>query len=247
MQVIILAAGIGKRLRPLTYKVPKVMVKIHNKELILYQLESISKLKNITEIIIVVGYKREKIKKLLGDRYREIKIRYINNIEYRTTNNIYSLYLALPYITEDLLLMEGDVIFKPKLIKKIKYRKNTVFIEKYKPYMDGTLVEVNENTKIIQKLIPKRDQGKDFDASLYYKTINIHHFTFKFIKEVYKPALDLYVNKLGKKEYYELIIGALIYLNLRCVYAEVIKDEMMWFEIDDVGDLEFAKNVLFWS
>jgi NDP-sugar pyrophosphorylase family protein len=244
MQVIILAAGIGIRLRPITYEVPKVMAKIRNKELILYQLESISKIKNISEIIIVVGYKREKIKKLVGDRYKGIKIRYVDNIEYKTTNNIYSLYLALPYITEELLLMEGDIIFKPKLLKKVKRRRDTVFIEKYKPYMDGTIVEINENTKVIQRLIPKREQGNFFDASSYYKTINIYHFTFKFIKEVYKPVLDLYISKFGKKDYYELIIGALVYLNVCCVYAEVIKDEMMWFEVDDIDDLKFAENVL---
>jgi len=246
MQIIILAAGMGNRLKPITNNVPKVMVKVAGKEIILHQLDLLSKLDNVTEIIIVVGYRKNQIKSLIGQFYKGIKITYVDNDDYAQTNNIYSLFLALKKIKEDVLLVEGDVIFKPDLLGEItKHKKDLIFVEKFKPYMDGGVIEIDNKTKLVKKLIPKRDQDENFEFNKYYKTVNIYYFTHHFIEKFYKPALKLYINSYGKKDYYELIIGSLVYLNLCHLYAHIISKELQWFEIDDSIDLNFAENIFF--
>lgn len=244
MQIIILAAGMGNRLKPITNKVPKVMVKVAGKEIIFHQLDLLSKLKNVSEIIVVTGYKKNLIKNLVGQSYKGKKITYVDNDDYTQTNNIYSLYLALKKTKEDVLLLEGDVIFKPDLLGEItKYKKDLIFVEKFKPYMDGGVVDIDAKTRQIKRLIPKRDQDENFEFSKYYKTVNIYYFTYSFIEKIYKPSLELYINSYGKKDYYELIIGSLVYLNLCHLYAYVINKELQWFEIDDFVDLNFAENI----
>jgi len=246
MQVLILAAGMGNRLKPITNKVPKVMVKVSGKELIIHQLEILSRLPKISEILIAVGYKKNLIKKLIGKSFNSINITYIENNDYETTNNIYSLYLSLPYIKEDLLLVEGDVLFKPSLLKIItSVKEDTIFVEKFKPYMDGGVLEIDEDTKIVKRLIPKRDQGKGFEHANYYKTVNIYYFTHKFITDYYQPSLKTYINSYGKRDYYELVIGSLIYLNVCKLYAHVITKPLTWFEIDDSIDMNYAENFFF--
>jgi len=242
MQVIILAAGIGKRLQPITNDVPKVMVKVGGKEIIIHQLELVSKLDDVSEIIIVVGYKKELVKRLIGNKFNGIKIRYVENIKYKSTNNNYSLFLALRYVKEAILLLEGDVLFKEELLKKItRGDRNIVFVEKFKSYMDGSVVEIDKSSAVIKQLIQKKDQGENFNYENFYKTVNIYYFTKKFVKKTYYPSLKVYINSYGKKDYYELVIGSLIYLNVCKLYAEVLKEPMLWLEIDDVVDLTFAE------
>ncbi len=242
MQILILAAGMGNRLRPLTDEVPKVMVKIGGKEMIKHQLDLVTKLPDVSEIIIVVGYKKELIKSLIGKRYHQIKIKYVENNNYKTTNNVYSVHLALKHIKENTLLLEGDVIFKPCLLKRIVRDKNTVFVEKFKPYMDGGVVEIDENSKI-KRLISKQEQQEGFKYDECYKTVNIYHFTYNFISKYYKPALSLYIKAYGKKDYYELVIGSLVYMKVCSLYAEVLEENMLWFEIDDLIDLSYAEHL----
>ena len=93
MQAIILAAGMGKRLGELTQGDTKCMVKVNGIPLIDRTLTQLSKLA-LSRVIIVIGYKGENLKNYVGNEYKGLKIEYINNPVYDTTNNIYSLSLA---------------------------------------------------------------------------------------------------------------------------------------------------------
>ena len=112
MQAIILAAGMGKRLKELTQNNTKCMIKVHHQTLIermLKQLEALS----LKRIIIVIGYKGNKVQDLVGDSINSTPILYIENKIYDKTNNIYSLYLAKDFLMEDdTILLESDLIFK---------------------------------------------------------------------------------------------------------------------------------------
>ena len=93
MQAIILAAGMGKRLGELTQNNTKCMVKVHQQTLIERMLAQLSPL-NLERIILVIGYKGERVKELVGNKIDHTPILYIENPVYDKTNNIYSLYLA---------------------------------------------------------------------------------------------------------------------------------------------------------
>ena len=88
MKIVILCAGIGSRLEHMTKDLPKCLVKIKNKRLIDYQLDSISSLE-INEIIVVTGYLSNMVREYLSNR-----IKFINNDIFDSTNSMYSLWLS---------------------------------------------------------------------------------------------------------------------------------------------------------
>ncbi|HEC92965.1 MAG TPA: aminotransferase class I/II-fold pyridoxal phosphate-dependent enzyme, partial [Candidatus Atribacteria bacterium] len=260
MQAIILAAGRGNRLRPITDKIPKSLVEINGISFIENDLNALSKHEEVNEVIIIIGYKKELIKKKIGNSYRGLRIIYVENDEWATTNNIYSLWLAKDLIKEDFILMEGDIFFEHDILDYIfkNKDKNIAFLSKYFYDMFGTVVEIDErgskstsDTLIevdteenrIKRLIPGSEQGIDFDYSNKYKTVNIYYFTYEFYKNYFKPNLDLYIKTHGVKSYYEIILGMLIYLNTLNIYGHII-DRKKWYEIDTENDLEMA-NYLF--
>ncbi len=117
MQAMMLAAGMGKRLKDLTSDNTKCMLEVHGKSLLERALDILVD-NGITKMVLVVGYKGENVIELIGDNYRGMPIEYINNPIYNETNNIYSLYLAKKQLEEDdTLLLESDLIFEPEIIE----------------------------------------------------------------------------------------------------------------------------------
>lgn len=242
MQAIILAAGFGSRLRPLTDSVHKSLTEVNGKPILINELELLSQ-NGITETIIVTGYMHDKIEEAIGYSYNGMKITYVYNDEYSVTNNIYSLYLTKDYIKEDVLLLECDLFFENELIKKIIDSKSpcNVLVSKYnKDTMDGTVVKVDGSDRI-QHMYLKKMQGDGFDYSDAWKTVNIYKFTYEFSKKYFFPEMELYVNNQSKNSYYELILGALIYYG-NIEHKIVTVSEEMWAEIDDINDLYMAET-----
>jgi len=243
MKAIILAAGMGKRLLPLTKDRPKPMVELLGRTLLEKTMDALIG-KKVSEIIIVVGYCKDKIIGTFGDSYKGVKITYVHNDDYYKTNNVYSLKLGLEKVNDDLILCEGDVAFEPRMLDAIDEDagKNLAFVSRYRSYMSGTVIKYDKTTKRITELVTKANQGKSFDYSDAYKTINIYYLTDKFIREKFKPVLELYLSTEGTSAYYELLLGVLLYMNRQDLYACDVGD-IEWFEIDDINDLEMAETV----
>ena len=203
MQAVILAAGMGKRLKEKTKNHTKAMVEILGKTFLEHSLDKITKF-NISRIIIVIGYCGDEIKEVIGNEYKGVPVFYINNEIYAVTNNIYSLYLAKDYlIQEDTLLLESDIIYEEKIIKKLLDNPypNLAVVDKYKPYMDGTVVKINENNGITALI--SKDHFDYNEINNYYKTVNIYKFSKDFLKNEYVPFLDAYCKVMGRNSYYE--------------------------------------------
>ena len=142
MQAIILAAGMGKRLGELTRENTKCMIKVHQQTLIERMIKQLGNLQ-LDRIILVIGYKGDKVKSLIGNKIGNIPILYIENSIYDKTNNIYSLYLAKKYLVEDeTLLLESDLIFSDIILQKLiaDPNPNLAVVAKYQSWMDGTVV-----------------------------------------------------------------------------------------------------------
>jgi len=239
VQIIIPAAGMGRRLGSETSDKTKAMVEVNGKTLIERCLDSVA-MHPIERIILVVGYQKDKLKSLLGSSYKGIDIVYIENNDYATTNNIYSIFLAKDYLLEDdTILIESDLIFEPKILKMVidNPTDNLVLVDKYKAWMDGTVVKVNDNFSI-SHFIAKAD----FDYSQvneYYKTVNIYKFSKSFLSNVYIPFLEAYAKVLGNNEYYEQVLKVIVNLNTKYLTALPLNGEK-WYEVDDVQDLDNA-------
>ncbi|MBI3073342.1 MAG: phosphocholine cytidylyltransferase family protein [Deltaproteobacteria bacterium] len=112
MKAIILAAGIGERLRPITDARPKCLVEVGGMPVFERMLATLKDL-GVCDIVAVVGYRDEMIRKVGGKR-----VRYIQNDEYRL-GNIVSVHKAAAELATDCLLMDADVIAHPALYAKI--------------------------------------------------------------------------------------------------------------------------------
>jgi choline kinase len=139
MQAIILAAGMGKRLGDFTKENTKCMVKVNSRTLIERMLTQLCD-ENVQRIIIVIGYKGDHVKNLIGDIFQGTPVLYVVNPIYDKTNNIYSLYLAREYLMQDdTILLESDLIFSKRILKKLIQDPfpNLTVVAKYQSWMDG--------------------------------------------------------------------------------------------------------------
>ena len=240
MQGLILAAGMGTRLGERTKDIPKVMMEVQGKPLIMYALQRLYE-QNVTETIIVVGYKKDYIMEKCGDHYKEMKLTYVINGRYESTNNVYSFYLATEKIHDDILMVEGDLLFSKELLDKTVADRHdcNIVVSKYnRNTMNGTVIRA-DNDKA-RELITKKFQGEDFDYETSWKTVNIYYFDRKFMDK-FSAMLKLYVETGNLNNYYELVLGALIYYGDDDIRIVAV-DENDWFEIDDENDLMIARE-----
>lgn len=243
MQAVILAAGMGKRLKDLTKDNTKCMVKVGDKTLIerlLSQLDAV----NLNKIIIVTGYKAEELRSFINTLSINTPIEFIDNPIYDKTNNIYSLSLASNELEkDDTLLFESDIIFEDIVLKALidDKRKTLALVDKYESWMDGTCVKLNDEDEII-RFISKKDFAFS-ECNEYYKTINIYKFSKEFSKYYYIPFLNAYLSAIGKNEYYEQVLSVITMLKEPEIKAKRL-EKGTWYEIDDVQDLDIA-TVLF--
>ena len=174
MQAVILAAGMGKRLKELTQNNTKCMVKVNGVTLIDRMLHQIEK-QHLSRIIIVVGYEGQKLIDYISTLDIQTPITFINNPIYDKTNNIYSLALAKDWlIKEDTLLFESDLIFEDSVLDVLinDSRETLALVDKYESWMDGTCVKLSDDDTI-EAFVP----GKKFkfaEIQDYYKTVNIY-------------------------------------------------------------------------
>lgn len=242
MQAVILAAGMGKRLKSLTQNNTKCMVQVNGVSLIDRMLHQIEK-KHLSRIIIVIGYEGQKLVDYIETLNIQTPIVYVNNPIYDKTNNIYSLALAKDWLCkEDSLLFESDLIFEDAVLECLLQdpRETLAIVDKYESWMDGTCVKLSENGKI-EAFIPgnkfKFEESKD-----YYKTVNIYKFSKSFSENYYVPFLDAYQKALGENEYYEQVLRVITMLDNPPIWAKRLHGEL-WYEIDDIQDLDIASSM----
>ena len=220
MNAIILAAGLGSRLKPLTKEVPKPLVKVNGLSLIERQIYLLKEA-GICEIIIVIGYMSDKFK-FLEKKYN---VKLIYNNKYKEYNNIYSLYLAQDYLNNTYIL-EGDVYLTKNLfIENLKH--STYFAVKKEMYENEWVMKY-DNKKRLQEIYIGYEKGAYVMSGISYWNIDdtkvIKDKLNKLIKN--KNFKNLYWDDIVRKEVENFNINV-EEVDFNCVY-----------EIDTVEDLE---------
>lgn len=242
MQAIILAAGMGKRLKNFTKNNTKCMVQVNGVSLIERMLKQLDAL-TLNRIIIVIGYEGQKLQSYINSINVATPVIYVENSVYDRTNNIYSLALAKEYLLEDdTLLLESDLIFEDSVLQLLidDSRETLALVDKYESWMDGTCVKLGEDDSI-ESFVP----GKKFkfnDIPEYYKTVNIYKFSKHFSSTHYVPFLEAYCSALGNNEYYEQVLRVITMLDEPEIKAKKLSGQL-WYEIDDVQDLDIASSM----
>jgi len=118
MQAVVLAAGEGKRMRPLTNNIPKPLQSVDGKSLIEHKLDVLPD--TIDEVIIVIGHLGHTIKKHIGTTYKKIKIKYVTQKE--NTGTAGALWCAKDVLEDRFLVMNGDDLYcKQDIVECLKY------------------------------------------------------------------------------------------------------------------------------
>ncbi len=242
MIAIILAAGYGNRMRPLTDNEHKTLLKINNITIIDNIIDSLIS-NSVKNVVVVTGYRSEELKKYLLDNYNNVNFQFVHNKDFRTTNNIFSLSLAFKKIEidSDIILIESDLIYDHKIIGNLikSSKKNIALVSKYQSGMDGTVVKLGSNNKITE-VIPPHLQDSDFSFSNKYKTLNIYKFSQDFTNNIFSKLLNYYSEVIDDNCYYELVLGILIYMQKEDIYS-ILVDNKDWIEVDDTNDIRIAE------
>jgi histidinol-phosphate/aromatic aminotransferase/cobyric acid decarboxylase-like protein/choline kinase len=242
MQALILTAGFGRRMRPLTDSRHKTLLPISGGTIldrILTGLEA----RSISPITIVTGYRADEVIGHVQRQFPSLDVRYVHNGDYETTNNIHSTALAFEHMDlgDDVVLIESDLIYEDRVLDRLMSspHENVALLDRYRPGMDGTVVTLGGNGMITQ-VIPPSLQPSDFSFTDKYKTLNIYRFDARFCRDLFRKLLTYYSSTFDRNCYYELILGVLIYMQQAEVHGAVLDGER-WAEVDDPNDLRIAE------
>lgn len=155
MKALILAAGMGSRLSPISDNIPKALVPVNGKPILVQQLENLVD-NGIHDIAVVVGYKGEAIRKLIRKRFDFVSV--VENPNYAKTNNMYSAYLARGWIDRSpFIMMNGDVFFDGRIIEDLlRNEEDNLICTDVGKYMEESMKVVEKDGRLvgISKLIP---------------------------------------------------------------------------------------------
>ena len=168
---VLLAAGTGSRLQPLTNDAPKCLSEV-NGIAILERLVRCLRSNGFERLIVVVGYLDQRVRKFLDQWDDELQIDYVINPVYATTNNLYSFWLARESINEPFLLVESDVVFDAALMEDM-LQPDKIAVSNMQDWMDGTTVTVDLFQRVFAFQI---DSGGDL-GGVRHKTVNMYSFT----------------------------------------------------------------------
>jgi len=236
---VILVAGLGSRLKPLTNEVPKCLTEINGKPILINTLEILSK-NGINRAIIVIGYLGDKVKEAIGSNFNGMEIVYIENTIYQSTNSMYSAWLARSYLEEGAFLIEGDSMFEDGLIRKAlgtDNNKSFWVVDKFTEEFDGSMSTTDENGRIV-KLEIVREKLNNYQDN-FYKSTGIVKITPDY-GICFSRWLDEDVKAGNINIYYDLVLSK--HLDKIPLYVCNING-LKWFEIDDLEDLKITTEI----
>lgn len=230
---LLLAAGTGSRLFPLTQNSPKCLTLVNDKS-ILERLVNNLKSQGFKRLVIVTGHKKESIMDYLGEKSGDLRIEYVYSPLYKTTNNIYSLWMARNIINEPFVLFESDLIFDTALLDDMVYP-DRIAVALMQPWLNGTTVSIDRDNKVTQF----QEGTTDSYSDIRYKTVNIYSFSLLSWQAIIKQ-LNKYITEGRVNCYYETIFTEMIE-NKSLAFESVSFDHKPWYEIDTIKDLAKAE------
>ena len=235
MKTVILAAGAGSRLKPLTDHMPKCLLKVGVKSILEMTIENLLATNN-SEIIIVTGYLENKIREFIRERFPHLQITYIYNELYASTNNIYSLWLAKDEVLgNDMMMLDSDIVFDERIISKLQNSgyKNCLALKRHEVHDEEIKVKTDAHGCVIEI-------GKEVNVSQAEgESIGIEIFGKEALTELYFILDRKVVTEKEVNQFYEAAFQELSDNNLFIVDTT----EYFCMEIDTEEDLKIAEGL----
>jgi choline kinase len=227
-RAIILAAGIGSRMRPLTHDIPKCLLEVGGRTLIDRQLDALSHC-GIDDVVVVVGYHADAVRRIVGTR-----VRYLENPRYASTNSLYSLWLAREEIRSGALVLNSDVLAAPSLFERLVYS----------PAPDAILVERGEHFEPEDmKVTLNGEHVLDFGKGLPPERAHAHNVGVAKFSQHGAARLTVCLDRLvaaGHEN--EWAPAAFREFARQSPLTAIATDGLPWIEIDYVEDLLRARR-----
>ncbi len=237
MVAVILAAGVGSRLRPLTINKPKCLVKIAGRSILDYQIRAFVSA-GIKEIIVIIGYESEKVQRYCK-KIKDIRIKLIRTPDYENTNNMYSLYLAKDdLIGESFILANGDVVFGSKIVYKMVHSpfRDLIVCDRSVYNKESMKIKIVKGGYIssIRKTITKK--------SAYATSIDLYKFSEKSSLILFKEIIKTIEVERNLRNWTEVALDGLLQRKALKIKPLDI-DGKSWIEIDNYNDLAYADKI----
>lgn len=238
MKAIILAAGVGSRIRPLTDNCPKCLLKVDGKTILEMMISHLQDC-GINEVVFVLGYLQDQIKDFVKSNFPDLKSHFVTNERYAETNTGFSLMLAKDLINDSTFIkFDADVVFDKEILKKLiecKYA-NCLCIDK----------DINLDAEEIKVIV--EDENRVIKAS---KTVNpkdaigesigIEKINAETASILFAELEIMMENEQNHQEYYEGAYERLIDKNVPFYALDI--SGLKWTEIDTQEDFVTAKKI----
>lgn len=232
MKALILAAGFGSRLAPITDNLPKSLVPVNGKPILFKQIDNLLK-NGITDITVVSGYKANILEREVHANYPLVKT--IESIDYATTNNMYSAYLGIKSIgTDGFLMMNADVFFDCSVIAGLlAWKSENAIVVDIGNYNEESMKVVQKRNRLIA--ISKQITKEDALGS----SIDVYKFGPQAAKAFFEKCKEYIEDKKELKKWSEVALNDI----LEKVDFEACPLIGRWFEIDNHDDLAAAEKL----
>lgn len=236
MKAVILAAGVGSRLRPITEVKPKCMVNVAGMPILEHQISAYLNA-GVAEVIVVAGYRANELAEWCEQRYPS-RVRTVINEEYSITNNMYSLYLVRDEVgAEEFVLSNGDVVFDPDIIRDVVN------------HAEGDLIACDagsyseESMKIVVRDGRTIDISKEISgAEAYGNSIDLYRFSKSTSKKLFDEIIRTIEIEQQRSDWTEVAIQRVVARSEVALRPFDIGGRN-WVEIDNYADLSVADRV----
>ena len=234
---VILAAGMAKRLRPLTDRVPKCLLKVGDRTLLERTIDAMAAA-GVTDFVIVTGYRAQMIQAFLKMRYPQVKFRYIHNADYEHNNNIYSLWLAGEAVRgQAFLLMDSDILCDPKAVAAVAQQEEPALaLNRHELGEEEMKIVVDGDNRITE--ISKTCRVEDAAG----ESVGIEKMTAAYSEALYRELDQMIQKELQIDIFYERAFERLIPQGH--TFKVVDTTDFFSYELDTPEDFEKATALL---
>ena len=234
---VILAAGLAKRLRPLTDEKPKCLLEVGGKTLLQRTVDAMISA-GVKEFVVVTGYRENMIREFLTIHYSLCTIHYIDNPDYEHNNNIFSLWLAMQKLHgQEVLLMDSDILCDPEAVRRVA-RKTTpaLAMQQHELGEEEMKIVVDEAGRITE--ISKTCSPADAIG----ESVGIEKMTPAYTEAIYQELRKMILDEGQIDIFYERAFERLIPQGH--TFEVVDTTDLFSYELDTPEDLEKASAAL---
>ncbi len=243
-KAVILAAGFGSRLRPLTELRPKPLVEVNGTPILHNALRNLEAV-GVKEVTIVVGYRKDAIEYACGRRFGGLEVNYVESTVFDRTGSAYSLWLAREALMQgDIYLLEGDVFFELAALRYLimKDAQNVVAVAPFEASMEGSAVILSDGGYITEFRMRQTAANLTDGVPQLFKTMNLIRLGGDDLRFKLIPYLDELIGTGAVKAYTEELFANLI-AHRGLLLAAARCDDVRWCEIDSADDLRAAEAI----